>query len=44
MGFKGCHVNLFSDKEGILKIIKRNIPFELNENGNMEVSDKVQTS
>ena len=39
MGFKGYHVNLFLDKEGMLKIINRNISFELNENGNLEVSE-----
>ena len=38
MGFKGYHINLFLDKEGVLKIIKRNIPFELNKNGDLEVS------
>ena len=39
MGFKGYPVNLFLDKKGTLQFIKGNVPFEKNENGDIEISD-----
>ena len=39
LGFEGFPVNLFLDKDGVLKVIEGNIPYEKNENGELEMSD-----
>lgn len=38
MGFQGFPVNLFLDKDGIIRVMEGNIPYEKNEEGELEMS------
>ncbi len=42
LGFEGFPVNLFLDKDGVLRVIEGNVPYEKNENGELEMSDGAQ--
>lgn len=38
MGFQGFPVNLFLDKDGIIRVMEGNIPYKKNEAGELEMS------
>lgn len=39
LGFEGYPVNLFLDKNGVLRVIEGNIPYEKNESGELEITN-----